>query len=106
MSNHWKARGSVGSIGGKYSDEYHLISDLGEDEIFICNSCKSSFNAELVNTDEIPKCSSCSSNDLLKANAIEVGHAFLLGNKYSEKFKATFLTNDSQNKLVFILTNI
>ncbi len=106
MSNHWKARGSVGSIGGKYSHEYHLISDLGEDEIFICNSCKSSFNAELVDTDQIPKCNSCDSNDLFKTNAIEVGHAFLLGNKYSEKFNATFLTNDSQNKWVFILTNI
>jgi len=92
-----KARGSVGSIGGKFSDEYLLVSNLGEDQIYSCNSCKTSFNSELVNT-ETPECLSCNSTDLTKSNAIEVGHAFLLGNRYSESFKATFVSSNAQNK--------
>ncbi|XP_054164750.1 probable proline--tRNA ligase, mitochondrial [Oppia nitens] len=91
-----KVRGSVGNIGGKYSQEFMLVSDLGEDEIYKCNVCESAFNTELIdNTDEV-KCLTCNSNDLKKLNAIEVGHTFLLGTRYSHNFNANYISNDSE----------
>jgi prolyl-tRNA synthetase len=93
-----KARGSVGTIGGKYSEEFVLGSDLGEDEVFKCNSCDKAFNAELIATRQEVECMFCSSHDLTKFNAIEVGHTFLLGNRYSEKFDAKYTANETKAK--------
>ncbi|CAG2112859.1 unnamed protein product [Medioppia subpectinata] len=96
-----KARASVGSIGGKYSDEFVLPSDLGEDEIYKCNACQTAFNTELVLNGSDAECISCKSNDLTKMNAIEVGHAFLLGNRYSAKFDAKYSSNDTNAKNIY-----
>lgn len=94
-----KARGSVGTIGGKYSDEFLLISDLGEDEVYRCESCQTAFNKELINIEEGVKCLSCGCNTLSKVNAIEVGHSFLLGDTYSNKFNAKYVANEPNNKM-------
>ncbi|CAG2175231.1 unnamed protein product, partial [Oppiella nova] len=95
------ACGSVGTIGGKYSEEFVLGSDLGEDEVFKCNSCDKAFNAELIATRQEVECMFCSSHDLTKFNAIEVGHTFLLGNRYSEKFDAKYTANETKAKNIY-----
>lgn len=97
------AKGSVGAMGGKFSHEYHLISEVGEDDLLFCNSCGSAINSEL-NADDnnfATKCLNCGANDIIHKNGIEVGHAFLLGTKYSKAFDANFLAENESKKYAF-----
>ncbi|KAL3312738.1 prolyl-tRNA synthetase [Cichlidogyrus casuarinus] len=85
-----KARATVGSIGGILSHEFHILSPFGEDKISICSSCNNAYNVECLEsqTSSPSKCQECSSS-LETHSAIEIGHCFLLGDKYSAIFKAT-----------------
>lgn len=101
--------GSVGSIGGKYSHEFLLETPLGEDEVYTCPNCNESFNSELISEYLIEfkendiHCLNCKSDLLLpKRNALELGHSFLLGDRYSSKLGAHFLTQQTNiQKYVF-----
>ncbi|KFM62937.1 putative proline--tRNA ligase, mitochondrial, partial [Stegodyphus mimosarum] len=42
-----KVQGSSGDMGGNFSHEFHLASNIGEDVIFYCEKCKTGINAEL-----------------------------------------------------------
>ena len=84
-------QGDTGVIGGKISHEYHFISDIGQDELVICENCGHGSNKELAAVDDIDVCPKCSSAQLRKSKGIEVGHTFLLGDKYSKIFGARFM---------------
>ena len=84
-------QGDTGVIGGKISHEYHFISDIGQDELVICENCGHGSNKELAAEDNIDICPKCSSAQLRKSKGIEVGHTFLLGDKYSKIFGAKFM---------------
>ncbi len=83
-----RVEGDTGSIGGTLSHEFHFISDIGQDNLIICQDCRHGTNLELVQDKE--KCCKCSSRNLQERKGIEVGHTFLLGDKYSKCFNATF----------------
>ena len=76
-----------GTIGGSISHEFVVISDVGEDRILICDKCD--FAANIEKAGRIKKCPQCSCVLKMK-RAIEVGHVFLLGTKYSQAMKALF----------------
>lgn len=87
--------GDTGAIGGSISHEYHFISDIGQDDLIICQSCGHGANVEIV---QDPKqCSKCSSCDIERSKGIEVGHTFLLGDKYSTCFNAKLLTPEGKH---------
>ncbi|PKK74428.1 class II aaRS and biotin synthetase [Rhizophagus irregularis] len=89
-----------GNIGGTKSHEFHFLSQVGEDMILTCSNCGYSANEERAYGDGCPICSMSSvshNNPLIGHNAIEVGHTFLLGTKYSEPLKATFAPETPQN---------
>ena len=77
-----------GTIGGKESHEFMALSKTGEDNILICEKCNWAINTELGNTTQ--KCQLCNSK-LEKHKAIEVGHCFKLGTKYSKAMQANFI---------------
>ncbi|XP_035206870.1 probable proline--tRNA ligase, mitochondrial isoform X2 [Stegodyphus dumicola] len=87
-----KVQGASGDMGGNFSHEFHLASNVGEDVIFYCAKCKTGINAELSSEPEM-KCPTCDMH-LQKCSAIEVGHAFLLGRRYSEPLQAKFETSN------------
>ena len=79
-----------GSIGGDLSHEYHVLSSEGEDDLFACDSCGYGTNAERIpngaSSADMP-CPKC--GEVVQARkAIELGHAFLLGTKYSQPMNA------------------
>lgn len=81
--------GSSGIMGGSFSHEYHLLSDVGEDKIFQCSECAFGANAEVMaGCTTCPECKA----PLQEKNGIEVGHTFLLGTKYSRAFNAQYWT--------------
>lgn len=87
-----KVLGATGNMGGSISHEYHYLADVGEDQILICLNCGHSTNVELCK--DTKSCNKCQSNDLTLKNGIEVGHTFLLGEKYSKPLEVTYLTNE------------
>lgn len=92
-----KVIGATGKIGGSLSHEYQLPSSIGEDTIEVCSSCDFGRNIEIKESPEektttCPKCGS----KLDTMPAIEIGHSFLLGRKYSGALNAYYF--DSQGR--------
>ena len=73
-----------GVMGGNVSHEFLVLAESGEDNVFICSSCK------YVTALRIERCPECSSA-LEEKKAIEVGHIFKLGTKYSKVLSAFFV---------------
>ncbi|KAH9426305.1 prolyl-tRNA synthetase [Dermatophagoides pteronyssinus] len=103
-----KTVGSVGTIGGKHSHEFLLETNLGEDEMYTCLNCSESFNAELlddINDDQQqqqqqPYCLNCKSHHLTtKRRALELGHSFLLSDRYSKRMGAIYLAEHSNKQI-------
>src|SRR3989339_253740 len=88
-----------GIMGGGFSQEYMVLADTGEEEIFYCEECSYAVSSEAKKSDDCPKCKGKSLN---KTRGIEVGHIFQLGTKYSEGMKATYL-DENNNEQPFIM---
>ncbi|KAL1509638.1 hypothetical protein ABEB36_004345 [Hypothenemus hampei] len=93
-----KVQGDSGAMGGNFSHEYHYISNIGDDKILICLNCQYSTNVELIHEDKCPKCGE--TNNIHIKNAIEVGHTFLLGEKYSKPLQANYLDEQSKPQVL------
>jgi len=87
------AVGDTGMMGGTLSHEYHYLSDIGEDTVLSCRSCGFHINSTMHETNV---CTTCN-GDMLQHKAVEIGHTFLLGTRYSEPLNARFADqNDSK----------
>jgi len=89
-----------GIMGGELSHEFMVLADSGEDLILYCQEC--GYGASQIKEDEDgKKCPRCSKR-LSTKNAIEVGHIFKLGVKYSESLSATFLNEKGKAKPIIM----
>jgi prolyl-tRNA synthetase len=89
-----------GGSFSKYSHEFQMVSEAGEDTIFICNKCKTAINKEI--KEETPVCPKCSSDSFEEKKAIEVGNIFHLGTKFSLPFDLKFKDKDGAEKPVIM----
>lgn len=84
--NTWcQARGSSGAMGGNLSHEWLVWSDEGEDQVVGCATCGWR-NKEVVDASQSGACSKCSTQCPTRS-AIEVGHTFVLGDRYTRPMK-------------------
>ncbi len=65
-----------------------MVTNAGEDVIFICDACKMAINKE-IKADQ-PNCPSCGVSELREAKSIEVGNIFELKTKYSGAFDLSY----------------
>lgn len=79
-----------GEIGGSFSQEFHVLAETGEDEIYYEENSDYAYNVEVA---EKMRASNADHN-LIKARGIEVGHIFQLGNKYSKAMNAVVTAED------------
>lgn len=84
-----KVKGDTGIIGGSISHEFHFPSTVGEDQIIHCSSCNYATNKELCGS--IENCPECKKSTIELKQGIEVGHTFLLEDKYSKLLGANVL---------------
>ncbi|MBI2644704.1 proline--tRNA ligase [Candidatus Uhrbacteria bacterium] len=93
-------RASSGSIGGNFSHEFACIAPTGEDKIALCSSCDFAANFETMEQGQTvcPQCGAV----LTTESAIENGHIFKLGTKYSEPLHATFVNEDGIKKPIIM----
>lgn len=80
-----------GGLFSKFSDEFQVLSEAGEDTIFYCATCSYAANKDVAAELKLKnKCPDCSS-ELKEGRAIEVGNIFKLGTKFSEAFDLFYL---------------
>lgn len=83
-----KIAADTGLMGGKTSHEYHILTSIGEDQIVQCRKCSRTVNKELcLESGKI--CKNC--EQLETHLGIEIGHTFILEDKYSKTLNATYL---------------
>lgn len=89
-----------GGTFSKYSHEFQVLNDFGEDTIFHC-SCGFSRNKEIADFKEGDSCPECGKKIKL-SQSIEVGNIFKLGTKYSEPFDLSYRDEKGEKKLVIM----
>lgn len=89
-----------GVFTDKYTHEFQVLSDVGEDTIFYCDKCDFAKNDEIFDGKEEDKCQKCDGK-IIKSNSIEVGNIFPLGTKYSEKMKVFYKDKDGNDKPIW-----
>ena len=89
-----------GGTFSKYSHEFQMISESGEDTIFICRKCQTAINKEIIA--ENKNCPKCKGNEFEEKKAVEVGNIFKLGTKYSLPFDLKFTDRDASEKPVIM----
>ena len=77
---------SSGDMGGKFTHEFQLITDMGEDTLYICD-CGFRANKEVVD-EESAVCPKCGKK-LNKVRGIEIGQVFQLGKFYADSMHLT-----------------
>ena len=86
---------STGDMGGNVAHEFQLISDVGEDTLFLCD-CGFNANKELVD-EKYGLCPKCGAK-MRVVRGIEVGNIFQLGTKYSDSMNLTYTASDGSEK--------
>lgn len=86
-----------GGIFSKYSHEFQVLTPVGEDTIYYCDSCNFAQNKEIAEVKEGDQCPKCSGK-IKVDRGIEVGNIFPLKNKFSQPMKATYLDRDGKEK--------
>ncbi|CAH8646660.1 unnamed protein product [Schistosoma guineensis] len=94
------ASADPGNVGGLISEEFHVQADVGEDRILVCSKCSLKFNSELKVASSLCPLQSCP-KVFNEVQGIEVAHCFLLGERYSKCFDATY-QSPSGSKLMFM----
>ncbi len=92
-----------GSIGGNKSEEFMCISDIGEDNILFDRNTGKAFNSELLDREDATEYLKntygiMNLDSLEKKKAVELGHIFQLGDKYTKSMNATFIDIDNTPK--------
>ena len=89
----------TGDMGGKISHEFQMISDIGEDTIYVCESCDYRANKEVLtdkDAEDILLCPKCGKK-LNKLRGVEVGNIFQLGDKYTKSMKVEYMTEEGKS---------
>ena len=89
----------TGIMGGEDSHEFMVPAQNGEDTVVRCASCSYAAShdraaSQMKGQEACPKCG----KPIERLPAIEVGHIFKLGTKYSKALSATFLDSDGKQK--------
>ena len=93
-----------GAMGGKKSEEFMLLAPIGEDTILYDETTKTALNTEILERENYEQYLKeeygiTDISRLEKRKAIELGHIFQLGTKYSETMNGTYIANDGEPAL-------
>lgn len=82
--------------------EFQALSDAGEDTIINCDACTFAQNREITELQDSSLCPKCSHGYLKTDKAIEIGHIFDLGDKFTNAFDLTFMDSDGNKKPILM----
>lgn len=92
-----------GAMGGKKSEEFMLLSPIGEDTILYDETTGIALNTEVLEREDYQEYLEkeygiTDISHLQEKKAIELGHIFQLGTRYSETMNAKFIDQDGKEK--------
>lgn len=90
-----------GSVFGPWSDEFQVISDAGEDTIYIHKETKQAVNKEVYTPETLEKMN-LDESELEEVRSIEAGNIFPIGTGVSETLNLTF-TDESGNQQPIVM---
>lgn len=73
-----------GGIFAKYSDEFQMLTESGEDIIYLDEGKKLAVNKEIIDDESVLTDNDLVKDNLVEKKAVEVGNIFSLGTKYAE----------------------
>jgi len=85
-----------GGAFSKYSHEFQVLTESGEDLIFYCDACRYAQNREIAEVKAGDKCPTCKKGKIKEGKAIEVGNIFMLKTRFTDAFDLTYA--DEQGK--------
>ena len=88
---------SGGVFTDKFTHEFQVLTESGEDTVFYCDACQWARNAEIFTGKEGDGCSKCRHGKIVSVRGIEVGNIFPLGQMYAQKMGVKF--TDKKGKL-------
>lgn len=93
-----------GAIGGAKSEEFMCLSDFGEDNVLFDEETGKAFNSELLEREDheqylLENYGIKSTDKLITKKAVELGHIFQLGDKYSKTMNGTYVNAAGENDL-------
>ncbi len=94
---------SGGAFTKKFSHEFQVLTEAGEDLIVYCDKCDFAQNTELVKESNA-KCPGCHQDTIHKSKSVEVGNIFKLGTKFSEALDL-FYTDETGKKHPVIMAS-
>jgi prolyl-tRNA synthetase len=93
------------ALGGDFTSdnthEFQVVSEAGEDIIFICKNCGYAENSEVGNIKKNGKCIKCG-GQVEEKKSIEVGNIFPLGDRYSRSFDLKFVNKKGERQYVIM----
>lgn len=90
-----------GGTFSKYSHEFQVLTEAGEDEIHLCEKCKVAVNKEIIE-DLKHSCPECGNKKLVQKKSIEVGNIFPLKDKFSKAFDLKYKDKEGKDQLVIM----
>ena len=96
-----------GAMGGNQSEEFMLLSPIGEDTILFDKKTGIAFNTEILEREDAneylkEKYGIEDTKDVEAKKSIELGHIFQLGTKYSKSMNATYVDKDGKEQLLYM----
>lgn len=89
-----------GGTFSRYSHEFQVEIESGEDTVYVCGGCGLGKNKEIY--EEGVLCTDCQSSNFKEIKASEVGNIFQLKTKFSENFDLAYTTEDGSRKLALM----
>ncbi len=75
---------------------------IGEDEIYICQNCKTAHNKEVVDIERGFVCSRCHSTSVQIERACEVGNIFPLMTRFPDAFNMQYTDAQGKSNPIFM----
>ena len=96
-----------GAIGGKKSEEFMMISQMGEDKILIDRNTGIGLNTEILEREDYKEYLEkeygiIDISSLEEVRTVELGHIFQLGLKYSEMMNGKFINQEGKESLYYM----
>lgn len=90
-----------GIFTDKFTHEFQVVADVGEDTIYACSKCEYAENKEITKLSGGDKCPECG-GAIEEKKSIEVGNIFDQGIKYSEALGLEFTDEEGNKKPVIM----
>ena len=90
-----------GGIFSQFSDEFQVLSDVGEDTIYVDENRRVAVNKEVL-SDEILSQLDLNRDELVEHRAVEVGNIFSLGSKYADALGVYFTDEQGSQQSIIM----